>query len=55
VLVDGEEVAAIELGIDDGWVRFAVETEPREAAQVEFLVSAPVRDRLICFAAEARR
>jgi hypothetical protein len=55
VRIDGEEVAELELGIHDGWVRFAVATEPREHATVEFLASADVRDRLICFAAEARR
>ena len=55
VLIDGDEVASVALGIDDGWVRFEAETEPREGASVEFLAEADASDRLICFAAEARR
>ena len=55
VLIDGEQVAAIEPGIDDGWVRFAATTESRAGATVEFLASAEAPDRRICFAAEARR
>ena len=53
--VDGEQVASVNLGIDDGWVRFAAETAPRTGAEVVFVASAEVPERLICFAAEARR
>lgn len=53
VLIDGREVAAVSAGVDDGWVRFAVATEPGRA-EVEFRATAAARDRRICFAAEAR-
>jgi hypothetical protein len=57
VSVDGAEVATVTAGVDDGWVRFEAVTEPRAGAQVSFAataVGAGARDRLICFAAEAR-
>ncbi len=54
VLVRGKEVAQVSPGVDDGWVRFAVKTEPG-VAEVRFVASAAVPQRLICFAAEARQ
>lgn len=57
VSVNGATVASVEVGVDDGWVRFAVATEPEQAAEVVFAataVGARARKRLICFAAEAR-
>lgn len=56
--IDGARVASIELGIDDGWVRFEAPTRPAASATVVFsgtAVGAGARDKLICFAAEARR
>jgi hypothetical protein len=58
VTIDGTEVARVRAGVGDGWVRFAVATEPRAGARVVFTaraVGARARDRRICFAAEARR
>lgn len=55
VHIDGEKVASAELGIDDGWVRFEAETAARGGAEVVFAASAEVPERLVCFAAEARR
>lgn len=58
VRIGGAEVARTRAGVDDGWVRFAVTTQPAEAAQVVFVAHAigkNARDRRICFAAEARR
>lgn len=58
VTIDGAEVARVRAGVGDGWVRFAVETEPRSGARVVFAARAvgkDARDRRICFAAEARR
>jgi len=58
ISIDGREVAAVTAGVDDGWVRFAVPTEPRAGAEVVFSATAVgpgARDRRICFAAEARR
>lgn len=58
VFVDGQEIAALEFGVDDGWVRFAAETEPAEHAQVVFAATAVgerALERNICFAAEARK
>ncbi|ACY14722.1 conserved hypothetical protein [Haliangium ochraceum DSM 14365] len=57
VRVDGRELARVRFGVDDGWVRFDGATEPSEAAEVVFeatAVGAGARQRLICFAAEAR-
>ena len=56
--IDGAEVARTRAGVDDGWVRFEVKTEPKSGAQVVFAahaVGVKARDRRICFAAEARR
>lgn len=56
--VNGERVAGVEVGVDDGWVRFEVATEPRAAADVELRATAvgpKARRRLVCFAVEARR
>jgi len=57
VAIGGKEVARVEVGDDDGWTRFAAPTTPG-TADVTFTataVGAGARDRLICFAAEARR
>jgi hypothetical protein len=57
LLIDGLQVAAVEVGVDDGWVRFEVATEPGDHT-VEVVATAigpKARDRKICFAAEARR
>ncbi len=57
VAIDGKEVANVTVGDDDGWVRFAAKTTPGPAT-VTFTataVGAGARDRLICFAAEARQ
>ena len=57
VEVDGQEVASITVGVDDGWRRFAAATTPgrHRLAFVATAVGAGARDRRICFAAEARR
>ena len=58
VTIDGAEVARTRVGVDDGWVRFAVATAPKTGARVVFAAHAvgkQARDRRICFAAEARR
>ncbi|MEO8553621.1 MAG: hypothetical protein ABI678_26790 [Kofleriaceae bacterium] len=44
----------VAFGVDDGWVRFELPTTPGPG-EVQFLASAISRERLICFAAEARR
>jgi hypothetical protein len=54
VEIGGKTVATARPGVDDGWVRFAAPTTPG-AADVTFVASADARQRLICFAAEARR
>jgi len=54
VEIGGAPVATVEAGVDDGWVRFAAPTTPGPT-DVTFVVSATERDRLICFAAEARQ
>lgn len=57
VEIDGRVVARAEFGVDRGWVRFSAPTEPSEAASVVFAATAVgrgARQRLICFAAEAR-
>ncbi len=58
VFVAGEPVSAVTFGVDDGWVRFEAATRPGAGQTVEFRATAvgpKARDRLICFAAEARR
>lgn len=58
VRVDGREVASARFGVDDGWVRFEAETRPAERADVVFAATAVgpgARERLVCFAAEARQ
>ena len=54
VEIGGHVVASAEPGVDDGWVRFAAPTTAGPA-DVTFIASADAGDRLICFAAEARR
>jgi hypothetical protein len=57
VAIDGDAVAEVEVGVDDGWVRFEAPTRPGRATVVfqATAVGAGARDRHICFAAEARR
>lgn len=58
VEVNGRVAAQVRFGVDDGWVRFEVETEPTEAATVTFAakaVGAKAHNKLVCFAAEARK
>jgi len=54
VEIGGTIVAQVAPGVDDGWVRFAAPTTPGPA-DVTFIASADDPNRLICFAAEARR
>jgi len=53
VRIDGQPATATEIGIDGGWQRFEVDTEPGRR-DVEFISGASRPRRLICFAAEAR-
>jgi len=55
VWIDGAEVASRTVGVDDGWVRFEVETPPNGSAEVEFRAAAFGPRRIVCFAAEARQ
>jgi hypothetical protein len=50
----GTTVAIVTPGVDDGWVRFEVPTTPG-AADLTFRISADAPQRLVCFAAEARK
>ncbi|MCG8417280.1 MAG: hypothetical protein MJE77_04965 [Proteobacteria bacterium] len=57
VYIEGEKVASVQFGVDDGWVRFAAHTRPTRRADVVFAATAVgqrARKRLVCFAAEAR-
>jgi len=58
VQAGGKEVARATAGVDDGWVRWRGATTPG-TADVTFVAravgGAKARDRLVCFAAEARR
>jgi hypothetical protein len=54
VEIGGRVIATATAGVDDGWVRFEAAT-PSGPADVTFIVSAAAAQRLICFAAEARR
>ena len=54
VQIAGKTVATKSAGVDDGWVRFEAATTPG-VADVTFVASATDPNRLICFAAEARR
>ena len=57
VEIGGRVVAKTRVGVDAGWVRFAAKTSPGPT-DVTFAATAvgkKARDRLICFAAEARR
>ncbi|MDB4953169.1 MAG: hypothetical protein JWO36_738 [Myxococcales bacterium] len=54
VELDHNVIASAEPGVDDGWVRFEATTTPG-AADLTFIISATAADRLICFAAEARK
>lgn len=57
VLAGDRVLATANAGIDDGWVRFEISTRPAAGTPIEFqLVAGPgARNRLICFAAEARQ
>jgi hypothetical protein len=57
VEIDGVQVARTRFGVDSGWVRFAAPTTPgpRDVTFVATAVGPKARERLICFAAEARR
>lgn len=57
VAIDGREVASLRFGVDDGWVTRTVATTPGTAT-VTFTATAIGKkspNRLVCFAAEARR
>jgi hypothetical protein len=54
VEIAGAQVAKVTAGVDDGWVRFAAPTTPGPA-DITIIASAADPNRLICFAAEARR
>ena len=57
VEIAGAIVAETQFGVDDGWVKMQAATAPGPA-DVTFIATAvgeKSRDRLICFAAEARR
>ena len=57
VEIGGRAVATTRFGVDSGWVRFAAPTTagPADVTFVATAVGKGARDRLICFAAEARR
>lgn len=52
--INGVRVGQLDVGVDDGWVRFASATTPGPA-DVTFILSAQDPNRLICFTAEARK
>ncbi len=52
--IDGTPVARLDVGVDDGWVKFAAATTPGPH-DVTFIASAQDPNRLICFTAEARQ
>jgi hypothetical protein len=54
VEIDGRTVARVEPGVDDGWVRFEIDTLPGPR-DVTFVASSTAPQRQICFAAEARQ
>jgi hypothetical protein len=54
VEIAGQRVADVAAGVDDGWVRFEVATQPG-AATVTFVARADAPQRQICFAAETRK
>lgn len=57
VEVGGREVARIRVGVDSGWVRTVVATEPGTSTLTvtATALGKGARDRLVCFALEARR
>jgi hypothetical protein len=50
----GAAARIVRFGVDDGWVRFELPTTPGPG-EITFVASAISHERLICFAAEARR
>jgi hypothetical protein len=55
VTLNGDEVANVSVGVDDGWVRFEVATDGVERGTIGFHPRAVDAKRLVCFAAEARQ
>lgn len=57
VEIDHQRVVTKRVGVDDGWVRWSVPTTPgpHDVAFVATAIGKNAKDRLICFAAEARR
>lgn len=57
VVVGGQTLATLRFGVDDGWVHQTVATTPGTATVtfVATAIGARASNRLICFAAEARR
>jgi hypothetical protein len=53
VSIAGRAVASLSPGVDDGWVRVEIATDPG-VAEVVFAATATAPDRRICFVAEAR-
>jgi hypothetical protein len=55
--VGGREVARARVGVDSGWVRLRAETRPGSAplTVTATAIGKDSRDRLVCFAIEARR
>jgi hypothetical protein len=55
--IDGAAVATVRVGVDDGWRRFTAATTPgpHHLEVVATAIGPRSRDRLICFAAEARQ
>jgi hypothetical protein len=53
VELDGKQVARVDPGVNDGWVRFAVPTQPTRA-ELALVISADAPNRHVCVAAETR-
>ena len=57
IFVEGDHQSTITVGVEDGWVRFAVPTPLSDASTVTFTAQSmdpSATNRRICFAAEAR-
>jgi hypothetical protein len=57
LMIDAKIVATAKFGVDDGWVRFAADTTPgpHHVEVIATALTSKGRDRVICFAIEARR
>ncbi len=57
VMIDGEVVATRRFGVDDGWQRFEAATTPgpHQLQVIATSVHPKGKDRVVCFAAEARQ